>query len=100
MYTAVHGYVQPYRDLLTNLLEIAVNVNFLILLLINKTPYFYDDLFVFSPHTEDDECDGIHNNIAQVSWIFMPVYYLPLIGACVTASLLAILYFRLYMYRY
>ena len=94
VYTTVHGYVQPYRDTLTNLLEMAVNVNFLLLLLLSTTHYFNDDLFIFPPHTENEECDGYHNSIAQVSWILMPVYYLPLLGACVTTIVLAVLSFR------
>ena len=91
VYTTAHGYVQPYRDLLTNLLEIAVNVNSVILLLMSTTPYFYDDLFIFAPYTENT---GIHNNIAQVSWILMPVYYLPLLGACITTIVVVIVTFR------
>ena len=87
VYITVHGYVQPYRDLLANLLEIAVNVNSFILLLMSTTPYFYDDLFIFAPYTEN-------NNIAQVSWILMPVYYLPLLGACITTILVVIVTFR------
>ena len=94
VYTTVHGYIQPYRVRLTNLLEIAVNVNFCMLLLIVTTPYFYDDLFIFPSHTEDTECSGIHNSIAQVIWILMPVYYLPLLGASVTATVLTICSFR------
>ena len=80
VYTTVHGYIQPYRSLLANLLEIAVNVNFLLLPLISTTRYFCDSLFIFPAHTvsehSTDKCDGIHNNIAQVAWILMPVYYL------------------------
>ena len=94
VYTTVHGYIQPYRVRLTNLLELAVNVNFCMLLLIVTTPYFYDDLFIFPSHTEDTECSGIHNSIAQVIWILMPVYYLPLLGASVTATVLTICSFR------
>ena len=94
VYTTVHGYVQPYRSHLTNLLEIAVNVNFLLLLFINTTPYFYDKLLVFSSHTHDDECAGIHKSVTQISWILIPVYYLPLLVACVPASVVAIPFLR------
>ena len=94
VYTTVHGYVQPYRYRLTNLLEIAMNVNFLLLLFINTTPYFYDELYIFSSHTHNDECAGIHKSVTQISWILIPVYYLPLLVACVTASVVAICFFR------
>ena len=94
VYTTVHGYLQPYRALLANLLEIAVNVNFLLLLLISTTHYFYDDLFIFPTHNENTECASSLNSIAQVSWILMPVYYLPVLGACVTVTVLTIVFFR------
>ena len=96
VYTAVYGYAQPYRSRLTNLLETAVNVNFLVLLSINDVPYFNEDLFTFS-HFESSssgECNSSNAGIADVSWLLIPVYYLPVIGACITAAVLASLFFR------
>ena len=89
LYTTLCGYVQPHTSRLANLLETAVNINFLILLSINATPYFYDDLFTFS-HIEGSsrgECG--EDGIALVCWLMMPVYYLPLLGAGFTAVVIA-----------
>ena len=44
--------LKPYRSRLANLLETAININFLFLLLINATSFFHDDFFTFSSLTE------------------------------------------------
>ena len=94
---AIHGYVQPYRSRLANLLELAVSINFLILLLINTTPYFNEDMFFFSSaeHNSTSECT---NGVAQISWLLLPIYYLPIFVASVTAATLAYIFIRLYFY--
>ena len=102
--TTVYTYCQPYKSRLANLLETAVNLNFLFLLLVNTTSFFHDDLFTFSSLRESsagtgDCAAGSLDGIAVVSWILMPLYYLPVLGACVTAAVLAILYLR-YVYMY
>ena len=94
VYTAVYGYVQPYRHRLTNLLETAVNVNFLLLLTINATYFFDVDMFVFS-HSESsssEECGSF--GVADVSWLLMSVYYLPVLGAAITAAVLVFRHVR------
>ena len=97
-YTTVYSYAQPYRSRLANYLETAINLNFLLLLLINATSFFTDEFFIFSSHDtgavkDSDHCSGL-DGIAVVSWILMPFYYLPLLGVCVTATVLAILLIR------
>ena len=97
VYTTVYGYVQPYRSQLANLLEAAININFLFLLIINATSFFHDDFFIFLSLTESTssgECAGSRVGIALVSWILVPFYYLPVLGACVTAGVLAVLFIR------
>ena len=44
--------LKPYRSRLANLLETAININFLFLMLINATLFFHDDFFTFSSLTE------------------------------------------------
>ena len=78
----VYGYIQPYKSLLANLLEIAVNINFLFLLLINSTSFFHDDMFTFSDISSNitsSDCGSSIAGIAHVSWLLMPVYYLPIL---------------------
>lgn len=99
VFTTVSGYVQPYRSRLANLLETAVHLNFLFLLIINATTFFNNDFFVFSSNSvadssSSDGCTDSIAGIAKVTWILMPVYYLPVLGACVTATVLAILFIR------
>ena len=97
VYTAVYGYVQPYKRQVTNIIETAVNLNFLLLLLLNATSYFHDDLFTFpslSQSSSEDGCLGSISGIAVVSWILMPFYYLPLVTLCIIAAVFGVLYLR------
>ena len=93
----VYGYIQPYKSLLANLLEIAVNINFLFLLLINSTSFFHDDMFTFSDISSNitsSDCGSSIAGIAHVSWLLMPVYYLPILGLSITAAVFAIHFIR------
>ena len=99
IYTTVYSYTQPYRSRLANYVEIAVNLNFLFLLLINATSFFNDDFFIFSTLSGnstavvDSHCSSV-SGIAVVSWILMPFYYLPILGGFIIAVVLTILYIR------
>jgi len=98
IYTTVYSYVQPYKRQVTNIIETAVNLNFLLLLLLNATLYFHEDFFTFlslSRSSSEDGCLG--SGIAVISWIFMPFYYLPLVTLCITAAVFGVLYLR-YLY--
>ena len=93
----VYGYIQPYKSLLANLLEIAVNINFLFLLLINSTSFFHEDMFTFSDissNSTSSDCGSSIAGIAHVSWLLMPVYYLPILGLSITAAMFAIHFIR------
>ena len=94
---AIHGYLQPYRSRLANLLELAVSINFLILLLINTTPFFNEDIFFFSSAgpSSTSECTA---GVAQISWLLLPIYYLPILVVSVTAATLAYPFIRLFLY--
>ena len=99
IYITVYGFAQPYKSRLANILETAVNLNFLFLLIINATSFFNSDLFTFSSISESTSdsssvCPASIGGVALVSWILMPVYYLPLIGLCITAAVLATLFLR------
>lgn len=93
LYTAVYGYVQPYKSKLSNMTEAVVNINFLVLLIFNATAFFHDDYLTFPPLAQltNDTCSDSVHDIATVSWILMPFYYLPLGAFCVIliAALLA-----------
>ena len=79
---AVYGYVQPYKSMFTNILELILQVDFLILVLLWGTPYITEEYFVFEPSpitSGRDECARDAMGIAEVTWILMPILYLPLI---------------------
>ena len=103
-YTTVYSYIQPYRSRLANHLELATNLNFLLLLIISATSFFTDDFFYFPSLTDVTESTdgaahcGSVEGIAVVSWILMPFYYLPVLMALITTAVLASLYVR-YIYK-
>ena len=80
---AVYGCVQPYKDTLTNILEIFVQVDFLILVFLWATPHISEEFFVFKPPSNSTsshgECAGDTKGVAEIVWILMPIFYLPLV---------------------
>ena len=65
------------------MIESAVNMNFLLLLILNSTAFFHDDYLTFPAPAEPynsttDSCSGSVRGVATVSWVLMPFYYLPL----------------------
>lgn len=96
LYATVYGYVQPYKSGLTNMIEVAVNINFLVLLILNTTAFFSDEYLTFpflSPSANDTCSDSVHS-MATVSWILMPFYYLPLVVLCVMLIAAVIIYVK------
>ena len=98
----VYGFVQPYKSLTANLLEIGVQVNFFVLLLIEATPGIRDLYFNFpsllqSNVTSEPECVDSLTGIAPITWILMPFYYLPLLVFAVVACVYLALYLALYL---
>ena len=95
----VYGFVQPYKSRAANLLEIGVQVNFLLLLLIEATSNIRDLYFTFPPllqsnMTSEPECVDSPTGIAPITWILMPFYYLPLLVFTVVACITFALYIR------
>ena len=95
----VYGFVQPYKSRTANLLEMGVQVNFLLLLLIEATSNIRDLHFTFPPLlqsnvTSEPECVDSPTGIAPITWILTPFYYLPLLGFTVVAGVYLALYIR------
>ena len=95
----VYGFVQPYKSRTANLLEMGVQVNFLLLLLIEATSNIRDLYFTFPPLlqsnvTSEPECVDSPTGIAPITWILMPFYYLPLLVFTVVACITFALYIR------
>ena len=85
---ALYGHCQPYKSVAANILEAAVLSNFLILVLLRYTPHVIDTYFTFSSsHYElPEQCTDIPSGIATVTWILMPLYYLPVVLFLLTAG--------------
>jgi hypothetical protein len=82
VFTTIYAYVRPYKSTFSNLVESAVNVDFLLLLVLNTTAFFREDYLTFPPSAQSGpDCS---DSIATVTWILMPFYYLPLAAFCVT----------------
>jgi hypothetical protein len=98
--TTLYIYVQPYRLKITNLIESAINVNFLLLLILNTTAFFREDYLTFPAPPEVQSSNATYScthsvsGVATVSWILMPFYYLPLPILCVVLGLELFLYVR------
>ena len=95
----VYGFVQPYKSQTANLLEMGVQVNFLLLLLIEATSNIHELYFTFPPllqsnTTSEPECVDTQTGIAPMTWILMPFYYLPLLVFAVVACVYLALYIR------
>ena len=95
----VYGFVQPYKSQTANFLEMGVQVNFLVLLLIKATSNIHELYFTFPPllqsnMTSEPECVDSPRGIAPITWILMPLYYLPLLVLTVVACVYLVLYIR------
>ena len=95
----VYGFAQPYRSLIANILEMGVQVNFLLLLLIESTSSIRDSYFIFPALTQsntefDPKCVDSPTRIAPLTWILMPFYYLPLLVFVVAAGVYLAFYIR------
>ena len=94
IYMTVYGYIRPYRSLCSNVIELVVSLNFLLLLILDSTSYFSDMYFIFQSASSNEHCYGQFEGVTIISWILMPFYYLPLVALCITALVLGGLYFR------
>ena len=95
----VYGFVQPYKSQTANILEMGVQVNFLVLLLIEATSNIRELYFTFPPllqnnMTSEPDCVDSSTGIAPITWILMPLYYLPLLVLTVVACVYLVLYIR------
>ena len=95
----VYEFVQLYKSRTANILEIGVQVNFLLLLLIEATSGIHELYFTFPPllqsnTTSEPECVDTLTGIAPITWILMPLYYLPLLVLTVVACVYLALYLR------
>ena len=90
----IYSYIQPYKSRLANVFETAINLNFLLLLTISSTSFFTDDFFLFPSFANVTESTGKESyctsveGVAGISWILMPLFYLPVVVAVFTVTIL------------
>ena len=94
IYTSVYGYIQPYKLKFSNMIELAVSLNFLLLLILNATSYLSEEYFVFHSVLINQVCHGQFDGVAVISWILMPLYYLPPVALCITGFVFGVFYAR------
>lgn len=83
----LYGFMQPYKSLLVNILEVVVDLSFIFLLLLVSSqildPYY--DIPQTKITNETSTCGSNGRGVATVTWILTPLYYFPLIflaGVC------------------
>lgn len=81
----LYTYYMPYRSKLANILELAMQLNFLVLLVLEHAPFVREDLFVFSENTDAGYCDNSFSNFSNIVILLAPIYYVPLLVICVVA---------------
>ena len=97
---AIYGHIQPYKNKLTNVLELAVQINFIVLLALESTSFLKDTYNTFPPlqpqmqasaelnttaALSDSICKDAPVGISDLSKILLPFYYLPLLLLIITA---------------
>jgi hypothetical protein len=96
---AIYGLIQPYKSKLTNVLELVVQINFIILLALESTSFLRDTYNTFPPppkmqtiaqlnttSAEGSACEDAPMGISGLSKILLPFYYLPLLLLIITAT--------------
>ena len=95
---SVYGYVQPFKQLAVNILETVLATNTLILLLLRHTKIISDELGSLGNQplvNETGSCrDGVEG-VTGISWLLLPVYYMPLIISCSAGAVWAAFRIRL-----
>ena len=99
----VYGFLQPYRGLLANAMEMFLQIDFLILMMLRITPIIQDQYLVFSSPTttvppsssmDGKICSDSVAGVAKFTWVLTPFYYIPLLVLVLTAAVYTVLSVR------
>ena len=99
---AIYGFIQPYKSKLTNVLELVVQINVIVLLALESTNFLKETYNTVPPLSQmqasaqlnttatvaDDSspCKDAPIGISDLSKILLPFYYLPLLLLIITAT--------------
>ncbi len=81
VFVAAFGYLQPYKHLLTNILEIALCINVLTMLLLRNTMTLTEGLQALKERDgqSDDECNDQFEGVTDLAILLGTFYYFPLV---------------------
>ena len=91
----IYGLVQPYKSRVTNIIEMMVQVTFIILLTLESTSFLRDIYNVFplpqvrvgnSANVTMDVCTDGRSGVSVITSILLPFYYLPLLALIAVAT--------------
>ncbi len=95
MIVAVFGYLQPYKHLLTNILEILLCVIVLTMLLLRNTQTLIEEFQVFRRQDGgNDDCEDQFDGVTDLAIFLAVFYYAPLVVFIVVAGLWVFLIIR------
>ena len=96
----VYGFIQPYKEQLTNILEMVVLGNLVLLLTLESTAFLNDVYSVFpqpltstaaSQNATVTCVEGIHG-VSDLTKVLLPFYYAPLFLFAIVAAVKLVLY--------
>ena len=95
----VYGYIQPYKSLTANIVEIVIQMIFILLLALESTSFLRDAYNIFPPSEVQtvngtDVCKDDLSGVSLLTAILLPFYYLPLLLLIILATFKFILFVR------
>ncbi len=81
VFVAAFGYLQPYKHLLTNILEIVLCINVLTMLLLRNTKTLTEGFQALEEQDgqSDDECNDQFDDVTDLAILLGTFYYFPLV---------------------
>ncbi len=81
VFVAAFGYLQPYKHLLTNILEIVLSINVLTMLLLRNTKTLTEGYQALEEQDgqSDDECNDQFDGVTDLAILLGTFYYFPLV---------------------
>ena len=80
---SIYGYIQPYKDMISNVLEVVLAVDVLVMLMMKNTDLIRDSLIGIRPHLVNTTTTCIEGGnvqgISPLVILLTPFYYLPLV---------------------
>ena len=84
---AIYGYLTPYKQQLTNWLELVTVTWFAILIMLLSNPLLQDTLTYTSQFTSSiPQCDGASTIMSMFAVLLAVFYYIPVLVALVCTS--------------